>query len=292
MGEGSGWLPMVILAVFKVLVGLLLFKLIIGVIMHSYQKHKPKNTNHIPNLIEDVWDLMVDNIDFWFFHKILGQPYVALEYLTMACNSIHKKERTIRLEGDHASNGIGRGVRSRGKIVQTVKHIESGEHVWKEWIIGLIEGPNEIVKALNSLQSSERAQWVFDEFHLDKQFTFSDARWCLRKYGSSRAIALQHLEGWYESHMRKLEAEAREKNSQCAKGDCQTEGSGGSSERMWKELAKTLGVEHNPVPTKEEIDQAFDSFDVYGVGCIDIRHVDDLLLALGYQLDAIEPSDI
>ena len=33
------------------------------------------------------------------------------------------------------------------------------------------------------------------------------------------------------------------------------------------------------------IHQAFDSFDVYGVGCIDIRQVDDLLFAL---VDAAE----
>jgi len=49
---GISWVPFAILVAFKVLVTMLLFKLLMGVVMESYKKNKPRE--HLPSLRDDL----------------------------------------------------------------------------------------------------------------------------------------------------------------------------------------------------------------------------------------------
>jgi len=268
-----------LMIIFKILIELLLFKLLIGVISESYKKNRPPGFERFPTLQHELYELFVDAIDYYFWHKVKGEPYVDFRFLTMACYQRQQHMRKNRKARGHEDTDMLRLVHERIVGFRNNTHCPS----------------DAVKKTLKKAQESLQAKIVFkEEEYLNKNFTEQDAVWCLRKYGITRSKALKNFEQWYVQHLKKREQRATFL-SKTTTGVL--EGGRGIDEhtaKMWEGLSQTLSdtVSNQPDLTQSQIDEAFTQLDLFCVGFIDIRHVDHVLCKLGHNLSEIDPESL
>merc|ERR1719271_1359624 len=81
--EFMSWVPLVLQIMFKTVVILLLFKLLMGVIMESYKKHA-KLKAHASTIRSDLQELILQFCHYIVGHRIMGRAYVSLFQLALA----------------------------------------------------------------------------------------------------------------------------------------------------------------------------------------------------------------
>eukprot|EP00746_Dinoflagellata_sp_MGD_P141467 gnl/MRDRNA2_/MRDRNA2_74568_c0_seq3.p1 gnl/MRDRNA2_/MRDRNA2_74568_c0~~gnl/MRDRNA2_/MRDRNA2_74568_c0_seq3.p1 ORF type:complete len:329 (+),score=58.44 gnl/MRDRNA2_/MRDRNA2_74568_c0_seq3:2-988(+) len=169
-------------------------------------------------------------------------------------------------------------------------HDNSDAHlIWREKIIGLQKNVcEEILEGLNTVRVSDNARACFGREACSREFDLRDAVWCVEKYGSSRAHALRTLEKWFMTQHHIFKHTGQSNNNKNMNMKAVENEQDGERSDLWYEVLRSLGVDPAPGPPKEKIHAAFEKFDIYGVGCLDVRLVDDFLVELGYDLRALE----
>jgi len=161
--EFMSWVPLLLGIMFKTVVTLLLFKLVMGVIMEGYKKHaKARLASH--TIREDCLELFRHLYHYVWGHLVCRRPFVSFFHVALA-------------------------------IAQRKTH---PDHPWEEYFLGLAH-PDAVHQALNAVASSKESalRGSIHSRHLATSVVTKGLKEChhpevdfvLRCYGTSRTRA-------------------------------------------------------------------------------------------------------
>eukprot|EP00746_Dinoflagellata_sp_MGD_P075526 gnl/MRDRNA2_/MRDRNA2_30383_c0_seq1.p1 gnl/MRDRNA2_/MRDRNA2_30383_c0~~gnl/MRDRNA2_/MRDRNA2_30383_c0_seq1.p1 ORF type:complete len:559 (+),score=101.12 gnl/MRDRNA2_/MRDRNA2_30383_c0_seq1:161-1678(+) len=289
------WAPQAVTLVFKTLVMLLLFKLLMGVIMEGYKSHS-KQKNYPYTLRTELKMLGGQLYQYLWRHRICGEPYVSFEQVVISLSLI----------------------RESGKVDK--------DKPWRSRYLGFSCDIHEVQKVLNNVYTGDLPTGVdpgkrpkikaVAKHYKFKNCEAREAKWVLEQYGIPRQIAMHHLAEYVKRKeekkvMERLREERKhahpteeEEMKRCAKAHADD-----ALKEMERKLTQAVhrGVESADSPRvanstemrlnlqfkldDDVLKSVFDQYDVYGIGEINVKFMSQALgveAGLGFDV----PRDI
>jgi uncharacterized protein YukE len=249
------WLPFLITICFKVLVVMLIFKLLMGVVMESYKKHKPKD--HIASVRDNLADIFV-RLRLRIVHR---EKYVPFMHVALAC-------------AHHESQ------------------YEEAEE-WEREYIGL-DSTDSIRDALNELVDgkgvSDELKAIVKK-HKFKQVTDEHLKFVLEQYGVSRSKARVTVADAMMAQ--KKEADDPQTHEASAQLDAIQDEIDKMTSK-WIGDVHSVRMFNKEVKKKYHAftKKVFKHFDFHRMGTIDIRHMSYALKMLGFHMDDAKVGEL
>jgi len=262
------WLPLVLQIMFKTVVVLLLFKLLMGVIMESYKKHA-KLKGEASTVRSDLQELLLQFCHYIVGHRIMGRAYVSLFQLALAL-------------------ALGKAGRE-------------SDRPWEKHFLGL-DDPSRIKSALNGVLSPNQPQRVqaLVKHHGCTECSNAELAYVLRVYGTRRQRAEALFKGYFIEHEKKLMQKAELKKHKSKEKESEDK-----LEEQLEDVLKNLGQgqinsgwyvpvdSSNPLDdlSEDELQDIFDEYDFLNIGTVDHRLMPQLFRQLGYDISPAELSN-
>lgn len=256
------WVPIVLQILFKILVILLLFKLLMGVIMEGYKK-KAKLKENARTVREDIFELSLCVYHYVWGHLILRRPYVPFFHVALALAQLERsKDRPweVHFLGlDHhqaVRDALNKVLSDQSQRVQTqVQHnglrpCGVGETRFVQYAYGM---------------NRERAEVLFQELWVNIQ----------KKKLMKNDVTV-------DSHEQEIQQEAEKSKDIVVKQLA-------DSRRMRRQQSGA----NEPIPmgnpekglSQEYLDQVFKEYDILNIGTVDHRLMPQLFRQMGFHLE-------
>lgn len=260
--EFMTWVPIVLQILFKTLVILLLFKLLMGVVMEGY-KRKAKHKENARTVREDIAEMSRAIFHYVWGHWILGRPYVPFFHVALA-----------------------------------LAHLErSKERPWEVHFLGL-DHQRAVMDALNTVLSdrSHRVQTQVQHYGL-KQCSIAETRFVLYAYGMNRERAeVLFEEFWVNVQMKKLaKKEAQEDSHEQELEKMAEESKDNVLQQLTDSRRDRLAAAGLQEPTpmgnpekglsQEYLSNIFKEYDILNIGTVDHRLMPQVFRQMGFQIN-------
>jgi len=260
--EFMSWVPIILQILFKTLVILLLFKLLMGVVMEGYKK-KAKLKESARTVREDLAEMSRVIHHYVWGHLILRRPYVPFFHVALALAQLER----------------------------------SKERPWEVHFLGL-DHHQALRDALNAVLSdkSHRVQTQVEHYGL-KQCGVGETRFVLFAYGMNRERAeVLFEEFWVSMQLKKMakkdtKVDSREKEiekqAEESKDDVLAQLSASRRERL-----ASSGL-HEPIPmgnpekglSEGYLEEIFKEYDILNIGTVDHRLMPQVFRQMGFWID-------
>jgi Ca2+-binding EF-hand superfamily protein len=270
--ESLYWMPLILQIIFRTLVVLLLFKLLMGVIMESYKKHS-KYRESAPTLREDLVELGIAAYHYIWRHKIRRQPWVPFFHVALSI----------------------------------ARHRDAKQYQWSKFFVGL-EYKKAVAACLNSVFEDDvepRIKAQIQHARL-KECRSPEIEYVLKVYGMDRQRAeVLFAKRWVEAKEAHSQKKQRKDsvNEDEEEADYQVDRLGnaaleevltqlyqsGCEEDERSNVQLALKVMHTQeckkqVFTKEKLTGIFAEYDIESIGLVDHRVMPELFIELGFNV--------
>lgn len=260
--EFMSWVPLVLQIMFKILVILLLFKLLMGVVMEGYKK-KAKLKEHARTVREDLMELGICFYHYVIGHWLLRRPYVPFFHVALAL---------ARLE-------------------------RSKERPWEVHFLGL-DHQQAVHDALNDVFDPKAKMRVKAQVkhHELQKCRIGEVRFVLYAYGLNRERAeVLFEEFWVEDQKKKLAK--KEKKDDGVSKEIKEQAEKSKNDALKKlSASRKIQLEATGIPEptpmgnpeqglpSEYLEEVFKEYDILNIGTVDHRLMPQLFRQMGFKI--------
>lgn len=264
--EGAAeWMPTLLMLVFKMVVFMFIFKLLMGVVMSAWRDSRKgvSSRSHLADTSAQLKLMIHYGVSYYWHHKVKGEPFVRWDVLCLALQSMPPP-----------ADPTGHG----------------------HFFLGIDGTSTQLRDVLNQAVSSENIHkqsdsWQHAMIHVmgqtDKMFTDAHADFAMKAYGRRRrgavaALVEEERKRIYASKLAELTDHYAEQRKRTAK------------EYAEQEALKVLANLGSDVterdimlrkPPREMEDKVFQSCDVFCIGQVHFLFMEEVLERLGFSLN-------